>query len=198
MWRINVEERRMKIVGIIGSPRKGGNSEILLDRLLEGASEVEEKEKLYLNSLNFIPCQECENVRKDGRCKINDDFQLIYEKVMECDVIVVSSPVFFGSLPAQVKMMIDRFHCLWLAKFVFKTVKNERKKKGIFICVEATKRKDFFENTKSIIRNFFVTVGASYKYELLCEGVEKKGEIKEYPQCLEEAYNIGKNLQKWI
>ncbi|RKY31951.1 MAG: flavodoxin family protein [Candidatus Omnitrophota bacterium] len=188
----------MKIVGIVGSPRKGGNSEILLDRLLEGASGIKEKEKLYLNSLNFTPCQECEDVRKDGICKIDDDFQLIYKKVMESDIIIISSPVFFGSLPAQVKMMIDRFHCLWLAKFLFKTVKDEKGKTGIFICVEATRRRDFFENARSIVKNFFVTVGASYRYELLCEGIERKGEVKEYPECLEEAYNIGKNLLKWI
>jgi len=182
----------MKIVGICGSPRKNGNSEILLDYLLSQFKDSEVK-KIFLNSLKFVPCQECEDIRKDGRCKINDDMQNVYDEIESADIVVVASPIFFGSVSSQLKMMIDRFQCQWLGINFFKTFKP-KKKKGIFICVEASEMDKFVENAKSIIRNFFVTIGASYYDEIICKGVDKKGKIKEKKECFEKIEEIHKKI----
>jgi len=182
----------IKVAGILGSPRRGGNSETLLDICLEEARRNgAEIEKFVLNTMRFVPCQECAEIRKDGRCKIQDEMQKVYPSVEEADVVVVASPIFFGSLSAQTKMMIDRFQCQWLGINFFKTFKP-KKKKGVFICIEASERDDFIENAKSIIKNFFVTIGASYKYELLCKSIDDKGAINTREECLEKARDIGR------
>ena len=136
----------MRVLGISGSPRKGGNTDTLLDKALEGArSKGAETEKVILNDLRMVPCQECEKVRDDGTCKIEDDFQGLYEKIKKADALILASPIFFGSLSAQTKIMIDRFQCYWRYKQGRKT-KDERP--GALILVEANTRESFFEKAK--------------------------------------------------
>lgn len=184
---------KYKVVAIYGSPRKCGNSEILLNKFLEELNHVEIS-KFFLNRMRFIPCQECEDVRKDGKCRIEDDMQKLYPEIENADVVVVSSPVFFGSVTAQIKMMIDRFQCQWLAINFFKTY-TPKKKKGIFLCIEASERKDFFENAKAIVKNFFKTIGAEYSGEVLCSGVEGKGEIEKKKMCIEKAKELARKIK---
>ncbi|MCS7180795.1 MAG: flavodoxin family protein [bacterium] len=183
----------MKIVGICGSPRKDGNSEILLNEFLKLFNGKAEVKKITLNSLKFIPCQECETIRKDGRCKINDDMQEVYNEVENSDLVVVASPIFFGSLSAQTKMMIDRFQCQWLGINFFKTYRPKNKM-GIFICVMATERDDFVDNARSIIRHFFKTIGATYFDEIICKGVDEKGKVREKKECFEKIKQV---IKRW-
>ncbi|MCD6220571.1 flavodoxin family protein [bacterium] len=183
----------MKVIGICGSPRRGGNSEILLDKFLSGFKEKWEVKKFILNEMKFIPCQECEEIRKDGRCKIQDDMQILYPEIESADVIVIASPIFFGSVSAQTKMMIDRFQCQWLGIKTFKTY-TPKKKKGYFICVEASERDDFIENARSIIKNFFITVGATYSGEVICKGVDEKGKVEERKECIERVKSLIEKL----
>lgn len=186
----------MKVLGICGSPRKKGNTDILVDRALQGArSAGAVTKKIFLNDLKFLPCQECRIVKKDGTCRVMDKFQVIHGKVAWADAVIVASPVFFGSVSAQTKMMIDRFQCLWLAKNVFKTVKDlPQKKKGAFISVQSTRRKDFFRNARSVIRNFFAVIGVKYEGELYCDGIESKGDVLESPELLKKAFVLGKKI----
>ena len=182
----------MRLLGINGSPRIGGNTDILLDRVLEGArSKGVYTEKIFLNNLKFSGCQECEDIKDDGSCIIEDDMQLVYKKVGEADVIILASPIFFGSLSAQTKMMIDRFQCLWRARYLLKLNIFEKKKKGAFISVEASSRRDFFDNAKSIVKNLFATINTEYKEELFCSGVEEKTSILNHPDFLQKAFEIG-------
>jgi multimeric flavodoxin WrbA len=187
----------MKILGILGSPRIDGNTAILLDYALSGArSEQAEVEKVILRKLHFTGCLECEDTRDDGECLINDDMRMLYKKISSSDVIILASPIFFGSLSSQTKMMIDRFQCLWQAKYIRKTYRQEKKRLGGFISVEASKRLDFFENAKAIVKNFFATIDVIYKEELFVSGIEKKGEILEHKDHLERACEMGYRLIK--
>jgi multimeric flavodoxin WrbA len=185
----------MKVLGISGSPRIGGNTDILLDKILEGAeSKGASTEKVILNTLKFSPCQECENIRDDGTCIVEDDMQPVYKKIEQADVIILGSPIFFGSLSAQTKMMIDRFQCAWRAKYILKKDIFKRRCKGAFISVEASDRKDFFDNAKSIVKNFFATINADYKEELLCSGIDEKGKILKHPDILKKAFELGERI----
>ncbi|MBI4974861.1 MAG: flavodoxin family protein, partial [Candidatus Omnitrophica bacterium] len=154
----------MKILGISGSPRKGGNTDTLLDKALEGAQSAGARvEKIALNDLNFKPCQECGGCDETGICVIDDDMQLVYRSLNSADAVIVASPIFFGSVTAQVKMMIDRLQSLWVLKYVLrKAATARRKRKGIFLCVSAARKKRFFENAKSIIKIFFATLDIKY------------------------------------
>ena len=182
----------MKVLGLNGSPRVGGNADLLLDKVLEGAeSEGAETEKVTLNKLKFSPCQECEDMRDDGECIIHDDMHELYKKIKDADILVLASPIFFGSLSAQTKMMIDRFQCVWRLKTMLNKDTGYKKKKAVFISVEGSKRADFFENAKSIVKNLFSTINADYQEELFCSGIDKKASILNHPGCLKKAFDIG-------
>lgn len=185
----------MFILGINGSPRIGGNTDILLDKSLGGARlKGAETEKIILNKLKFSPCQECENTRDDGICIIEDDMQFVYKKIKKADAIILASPIFFGSLSAQMKMMVDRFQCIWKAKYIYKKDLYKTMRTGAFICVAASKRIDFFNNAKSIVRNFFKVISVDYKEELFCQGVDEKGEILKHPEFLKKAFELGERI----
>ena len=185
----------MKVLGINGSPRIGGNTDILLDKVLEGAgSKGAEIEKVILNKLKFSPCQECEGIGDDGECVIHDDMHELYKKIKDADILVLASPVFFGSLSAQTKMMVDRFQCVWHLKYMLNKDTGYRKKKAVFVSVEGSKRNDFFENAKSIAKNLFATINADYQGELFCSGVGEKAGILNHPGCLKKAFELGEKL----
>ena len=182
----------MIVLGIMGSPRVGGNTDILLDKALEGAkSKGAQVEKVILNNLKFSACQECQNLRDDGTCIVEDDMQPLYKKIEQADAIILASPIFFGSLSAQTKMMIDRFQCVWRGRYIFKKDIFKRRRKGAFISVEGSTRKNFFDNAKSIVKNFFAIINLGYQQELLCPGINEKGNILKYPDVLTKAFELG-------
>jgi len=187
----------MKILGINGSPRIGGNTDILLDKVLEGASvNGASTEKIVLNKLKFSPCQECEDMRDDGECIIKDDMRQLYRKIKDADAVVFASPIFFGSISAQAKKMIDRFQCLWRLKYILNKDTGYKKKKAAFISVEGSDREDFFENARSIVKNLFATINAEYAGELFCSKVDEKAGILKHAGCLEKAFELGVKLAR--
>lgn len=186
----------MNILCINGSPRIGGNTDILLDKILEGTAQKDIcLEKIILSTLKISPCQECENTRDDGICLINDDMQALYKKIEIADIIIIGSPIFFGSLTAQTKIMIDRFQCIWKAKEILKKKIFNKQKIGYFISVEASTRKDFFDNAKSIIKNLFATINTKYKGDILCSDVNEKAGILKHPFALKEALKLGQDIK---
>lgn len=185
----------MNILCINGSPRIGGNTDILLDNILEGTAQKDVcLEKIILNTLKISPCQECENTRDDGICLINDDMQALYKKIEIADVIIIGCPIFFGSLTAQTKIMIDRFQCIWKAKYLFKKEIFDKQKIGYFVSVEASTRKDSFDNAKAIVKNLFATINTRYKGDILCSDINEKADILKHPSALKEALKLGQDI----
>lgn len=187
---------KMKILGIGGSPRKGGNSDILLGRALEGArSEGASVEKIILNDLDIKPCQECRGCDETGICVLEDDMKSVYEKMDEADGVIIASPIFFGSLSAQTKMMIDRFQCAWVRKYILKKkAPLAKKRKGLFLCVSAWNKKEFFENAKAIIKTFFITMDIDCFGEQYCPRVDAKASIVKNKEALDKAFDLGASL----
>jgi len=187
------------IIGINGSPRKGGNTEILLTEALRGAREAgASTDSIVLNDLSFIPCQEEEyaQVDRDGLSVIKDDMHLVFDKIKGAHAIILASPIFFGSLSAQTKMMIDRFQCVWVSKFLMDKEIFGRRKKGALILVQASHKQEFFENAKFITRQFFHTINVAYEKELFCPGFDEKGKILSSPPSLGKAFQLGKHMGK--
>ncbi len=177
----------MKILGISGSPRRNGNTALLLERVLNGADSAgAETESVFLNELKIAPCQSCNACRTEDKCIIRDDMGPLYEKLISSDIITLASPIFFGSLSAQTKIMIDRCQALW-AKGKVETPKRY----GIFLAVSAVDRKDFFENARAITKNLFATLGVAYRDELFVPGVDEKISILSKGDALERAFDIG-------
>ncbi len=185
------------LLALASSPRKNGNSEILLKEFCRGAEEMGWKvEMVHINKLDFRPCQACDACAKDGKCILKDDMQDIYPMVANSDALVIASPVTFGSLNAQLKMLIDRFQCWWHAKYNLNApfVPDEPKRQGFFICVGALKRKRYCENAVEIIKVFFHNINHQFAGSLAFRGYDEKGSIKEDPDNLKEAYEAGKEF----
>lgn len=185
----------MKLLICNGSPREGGNTSLLAGQVVEGArSRGADAEVLVLNSLSYIPCQECDEIRDDGTCRVEDDMRIVYDKVKRADALVLASPVFFGSVSAQLKMMIDRYQCVWWVTHRRGKKMTSGTKPGAFIAVAASHREDFFHNARSVVKNFFATIGITYNRELFVPGVDEKGAVREKPEALQAAYRIGEEL----
>ena len=104
-----------KVLGIGGSPRKGGNSDMLLKRLLKGASdEGVATEGIQLRDYQFQACIGCERCRKDKQCTgLQDGMQLIYPKIREASGLVLISPIYSYNMTALMKAFIDRLYCFY-------------------------------------------------------------------------------------
>lgn len=106
---IEVSVIYMKIAGISGSPTASGNNEKIIELALGIADEKGyETEKLLLSKLRVLPCTDCGACRTEKECSIDDDMDEIYEKLETSDGLVVTSPVFFGTVSAQLKALFDR------------------------------------------------------------------------------------------
>ena len=104
----------VRVLGISTSPRARSNSDALLRRALDGAESTgAEVEYLRLADFNIGPCIECNACYKTGVCAVRDDYQKVLSKMTEADRLVFATPVFFMSVCAQAKMLIDRGQCLW-------------------------------------------------------------------------------------
>ena len=184
----------MKVLGIMGSPRIKGNTDLLLDEALKGAqSKGAEVEKITASNLKISPCREIYACLNDGKCPMHDDMDDIYTKLLAADVVIIATPIFFYTVSAQVMPLISRCQAFWARKYVLKNL-NIPVKKGAFIAVGATKGAKLFDGPKLTISYFFKAINAEYTDELLIRGVDKKGEIKDHPDYLAAAYELGKKL----
>jgi len=190
------EESNMKVLGIMGSPRRQSNTEILLDKALEGAKEAgAEVEKVLISKLRISPCLEIYACRKDGNCAINDDMQSLYMKLLEADHVILASPMFFYGVTSQAKAVIDRCQALWVRKHVLGMGKEDRReRRGLFISVGATRGTKLFEGAVLTVKYFFDAIGVRYSGDLLVRGIDNKAQIKEHPTALEDAFRLGQEL----
>ena len=179
----------------MGSPRIKGNTNLLLDEALRGAqSQGAEVEKIIVDKLNIAPCREYYGCLKDGNCVIRDEMDDIYPKLLNADRIIVASPIFFYGLTSQIKALIDRCQALWARKYVLKQTPPDSERKGAFIAVGATRGKQLFDGSILTVKYLFQSIGVNYVDELLVRGVDKKGEIKEHPTALSDAFELGIRL----
>lgn len=184
----------MKVLGIMGSPRLRGNTDLLLDEALKGAaSRGAEVEKVIIDRLKIAPCKEYYACLRDGKCVIRDDMDDVYGKILAADAIIVATPIFFYAVSAQTLALMSRCQALWARKYVLHNL-DVPVKKGAFIGVGATRGFKLFDGPKLTVKYFFKAINAEYSEELLVRGVDKKGEIKEHPTALADAFELGKRL----
>jgi len=99
------------ILGIVGSPRKGGNTDTLVDAVLAGAAECGAgSEKIFLQELSIAPCRACNYCKKHGKCIHNDDMESLLELMEKCDIWVLGTPIYWWGPSAQFKAFIDRWY----------------------------------------------------------------------------------------
>jgi len=186
----------MKVLGIMGSPRRRSNTEILLDRTLEGSRQMgAEVEKLAVSELKVRPCLEIYACLKDGRCAIKDDMQRVYEKLLEADHIAFASPIFFYGLTSQAKAIVDRCQALWVRRYVLDISGDDgRMRRGVFISVGATQGERLFDGAVLTVKYFFDAIGVKYCGDLLVRGVDGEAHIREHATALDDALRLGREL----
>lgn len=186
----------MKVLGIMGSPRRQSNTEILLDKALEGAGEAgTEVEKVLISKLKISPCLEIYACRKDGNCAIRDDMDALYTQLLEADHVIFTSPIFFYGVTSQAKAVIDRCQALWVRKHELGMGKEDkRERRGVFISVGATRGEKLFDGAVLTVKYFFDAIGVKYSGDLLVRGIDNKGQIEEHPATLEDAFRLGQEL----
>ncbi len=188
----------MKILAIYGSPRREGNTSLLLQQAVAGARQAgAEVEEVVLRDLRMSPCLELYGCKKDGRCIIRDDFQRVYDQLLACQALMLASPIFFYTVSAHTKILMDRCQSLWVKKYWIDQVpfgQGEIKRKGLFISAGATGGKRLFDGTLLSIRYFFDVLDMELWHALLYRRLDFEGDVLRHPEYLDEAFQAGEAL----
>jgi len=188
----------MKVLGIAGSPRSGGNTDILLERVMSGAAAAgAETETLFLRDMDIAGCLHCDGCLEEGRCVIDDDMQQVYPRLREADRLVIASPMFFMGLTSQTKAMVDRCQALWALRYVVKqpvALNSGGPRRGLFVAVGGTGFAHLFEPSLVTIRSLFAVIEVKLAGEVTYARIDEKGAIKQHPTALDEAFAAGRGL----
>lgn len=174
-----------KVLVLAGSPRKGGNSDILCGELMRGAQESgNTAEKVYLQDLNVAPCRACYGCRGTKECVQKDSMAGLLQKMIDADVIVLATPVYFYSMDGQMKTVIDRT----LPRY------TEIKNKTFFLIVTAAAGARAMERAVDSLRGFTDCLpGAKVQGVIYGSGVYHKGEVTG-TRAMQEAFQAGRSI----
>jgi multimeric flavodoxin WrbA len=187
-----------RIVALYGSPRRRGNTASLLKRAVEGARDAgAQVEEIVLRDLKLSACLEIYSCKQDGECRIKDDFQQVRDQVLSSAGLMLASPIFYYAVSAHTKILMDRFHSLWVKKHWIDAGRDPApaiRRQGIFISAGATRGRRLFEGALLSVRYFFDTLDTDLWKALLYRGLEHEGEVQEHPGYLNETYQAGRDL----
>ncbi|MGW8321900.1 MAG: flavodoxin family protein [Thermodesulfobacteriota bacterium] len=187
-----------KVVAIYGSPRREGNTALLLREAVRGAREEgAEIEEVVLRDLKMSPCLEIYGCKNSGRCAIQDDFQKVYESLLTSQAVMLASPIFFYAVSAHTKILMDRCQSLWVKSHWLKETSSGEgpsARKGLFISVGATRGKKLFDGTLLSVRYYFEAIDCELWKSLLYRELDLEGDVLKHPEYLEEAHQAGGDL----
>lgn len=190
-----MSQATITIVGIYGSPRKGGNTDTLLDAALNGAEDAGATiRRIYLRDLNFVPCQNCGSCATKGICHIEDDMAVVYEALDQSDVILLAAPIYFCSMTAQAKAMIDRCQPYWARKYVLKQEPPKSGRKGGFVCCGGFKDDRFLACTEQIAKTWLRVMSVEYAGCFFRPGLDARRDAANDPTATKDAAEFGRTL----
>ena len=187
----------IKVLGISTSPRIKGNSDLLLRRALTGAESAgASTEYVRLHDYKISPCIECNACYTTGICKVQDDYQQLQKKILDADRIIFATPIFFMTVCAQAKMLIDRCQCLWAYKYVLKKDINTagHDRRAMVIAVGGSRSKKQFECIRLTMKTYFDSLQVYYAANLFVNKIDALGDIEKHPSALNEAFRLGSLL----
>jgi multimeric flavodoxin WrbA len=177
----------MKILALIGSPRKGSNTDTVADRILAGARKSgHTAEKLYLYDYEIAPCIDCRRCKQPPNvCVLHDDMPVIYPKIDEADVIVFGTPLYWYGPTAKMKLLIDR-----LRPYI--ASRKLEGKKGLLV-TPSEEGEGACQCLVEMFRKSFCYVGMEFLGAVLPKAYER-GDIKKNQEELRKAYDFGSSL----
>ncbi len=188
-----------RIIAISSSPRRGGNSETMLDAAAEGARDLAGAavEKVALRDLGFKPCLNCGGCSATGRCVLNDEYRELNEKIRGADRLILAAPIYFGSVCAQMKCLVDRGQPFWAEKYLLKRKPEPRalERRALFVSCGGFKKGDkFLANAEQIIKVYLLCQDISYAGAVFEADVDEKGAVRNHPEALERCRAAGVEL----
>ncbi len=179
----------MKILGLSCSPRKSGNTEILVGEALDGAQkEGAEVELCSLSGKEIKPCDGCYTCRETGKCHINDDMQAVYQKLIEADGIIFGTPIYFYSMAAQAKALIDRTYALNTPN------RSLANKVGGVITIAGSI--GIIDAVKDLY--FFITIHRMLPANYVAAYAVEKGGIRQREQGMKAAWELGREMMQLV
>ncbi len=188
----------VSILGLAGSPRRRGNTALLLERALAGAAAAGGiVTTVELARLHIAPCIACDGCHREGVCIVRDDFQAVLPQLLAADALVLASPLYFLGVTAWAKATIDRCQCLWVRKHILHRplppTSDGRPRRAVFLST-AGSRHPTFAGAVATVRAWLDTLDAVYLGEILRRDVDAAGAIREDANALAEAYRLGQAL----
>ena len=176
----------MRILGIVGSPRRNGNTEVLIDEVLAGAAEVgASTEKVILTDLHISPCNACDACKKGGRCVQKDDMEELLEKMGKADVWVLGTPLYWWGPSGQFKIFLDRWYGANHARFQGRRV--------ILVLPLGGKDSKYARHLIGMMNDVFEYLGMEFFDSVVAPGLYERGAALEYPRILLKARRTGRN-----
>jgi len=180
----------------LGSPRKKGNSEVLVEAVSRGIEQGGGTvEKIRVADLNIAPCIGCGGCDKTGECVVKDDMTPLYDKIISARRIILVSPVYFYSITAQLKAFVDRCQALWNRKRLMLAagpLPEHQDRKGYLVSVAATRGDRVFEGTVLVAKYFCDATGIEYGGEFMVKGIDHRGEMAKHEDNLKKAEEFGR------
>jgi len=181
----------------MGSPREGGNTDILLSEALKPIRAAGHEINLFiLNTMNISPCQNCGECEDSGVCVIEDDMVAVKNAIREADRIILASPIFFFGLSAQTKAMVDRCQAFWCEKYLLRKPIHEgpHGRKGLLIVVGGMKKEIGIQCCEATAKAFFRTLNVPAHESLGYLDVDHKAAILQHPTARAEVRAAAERL----
>ena len=188
----------LRILAITSSPRRGGNSETMLDAVVEGARAAgAEVEKVALRDVAVQSCMNCGGCDRTGRCVLRDGGTELNERIRAADRLIPATPIFFGSMCAQLKTLIDRGQPFWVEKYVLKSQPEPRpvERRGLLVaCGGFARGEKFLASAEAIARVYLLCLDMRCAGSVFQPGADAKGAILAQPQVLDRCRAAGAEL----
>ena len=192
--------KKIIITVIFSSPRENSFSSSMANAFLSGfqaSSEISSKikiNKIYLAKSNISACIDCRVCKNEYKCSIQDDMQHIIKLIVDSDLLLIATPIYFSGVPAQLKMLIDRTQILWQKKQRAEITISP--KRGVLCCAAGSNYKSAFTATFIIMKHFFNTMNTSFdeNQSLLFENTDSFTDIPKH--ISEYAIEAGKKYFK--
>ncbi|MBU1056451.1 MAG: NAD(P)H-dependent oxidoreductase [Proteobacteria bacterium] len=188
----------MLALGIMGSPRKNGNTDYLLSLFMKEMEKAGVRTNIVeVGKNNFMPCFGDGVCEKKGFCHIDDDMNKVYPLLREADIVVLATPMFFYNSPSQTKAVIDRSQALWSRRYRFNLSDPGSKiKKGFLLALGATKGKNLFEGINLTAKYYFDAISASFESSLTYRKIENRKDMENHPTVADDVKQAVENLLK--
>ena len=188
----------LNVLGISSSPRERSNSDLLLREALRGAESAgAATEYIRLRDHEFGPCVACGACALTGRCRFDDAFQGIFEKMVAADRLIFATPVFFAAVCAQGKRLIDRCQCLWSRKYLLTEPlfpDGPRDRRALVIAVGGSRGRKVFDGIRLTTKYWFDSLEVTYFANLFVNRMDAAGDVVKQPRAMAEAYRLGAAL----